>query len=388
MVDVGGHQHMSRKTLRVADLAREAESDLDETLVALWDAGLEDVAAPNDLIPKNQISAARAALGLLGAREQGNVQYWIDVSGLSSEQLAERMSTVGVKLDQRARRIPKNSLRRFRQMFATDEARREVVAPARDEPQPLVGPFEWKEIGKVPVSKYLSEAELIGIHVTLEQDFRDSGDPISPPGVKDPNLVSMSAHRPLTSFGQTLKYPTAEMAGAALFHSVALNHGFHNGNKRTALVALIAFLDANGLVLTCTQEEPFRITLRVAQHGLVPVASSELSDREVANLAEWVRKHTRSIDRSDRALKWIKLKQLLTGSTSVGRSRAEVCCGVHVRKLCRYRWLAQAMEPRPLATRFTTSDGNSNSIQSTTSNRRSSITVPKSMPSSANIATS
>ena len=64
---------------------------------------LEDVAAPNDLIPKNQISAARAALGLLGAREQGNVQYWIDVSGLSSEQLAERMSTVGVKLDQRAR---------------------------------------------------------------------------------------------------------------------------------------------------------------------------------------------------------------------------------------------------------------------------------------------
>ena len=37
---------MSRRTLRVADLAREAESDLDETLVALWDAGLESVAAP------------------------------------------------------------------------------------------------------------------------------------------------------------------------------------------------------------------------------------------------------------------------------------------------------------------------------------------------------
>lgn len=304
---------MSRKPIRVSDLAKEADVDLDEALVALWDVGIDQVGGPNDLIPARQTATARTALGLVGMREQSSVQYWIDVSGLTVAELSERMASVGVNLDYRTRRIPKNSLRRFRQAFSVDEARHVAVIELRDEPTPLIGSFSWTEIGRSPISSYLSESQLIGIHETLEIDFRDSGDPISPPGVKDPSLVSMSAQRPHTSFGHTLKYTTAEMAGAALFHSVALNHGFHNGNKRTALVALIAFLEANGLVMTCTQDELFRMTLRVAQHSLVPAASTDFADREVAYLAEWVRKHTRAIDRSDRSLKWIKLKQILRG---------------------------------------------------------------------------
>jgi death-on-curing family protein len=302
---------VSRKTIRVGELAREADVDLDEALVTLWDAGIDQLGSANDLIPARQVAAARSALGLVGPREQLNVQYWIDASGLTLSELSERMRSVGVKLDPSTRRIPKNSLRRFRRAFSEDGVRQAPLPEVRRSTPPLVDNFELRDIGRTAVSKYLSESELVGIHEALEEDFRDSGDPISPPGVKNAALVSMSAHRPLTSIGQTLKYPTAEMAGAALFHSVALNHSFHNGNKRTALVALIAFLDINGLVMTCAQDELFRMTLRVAQHGLVPTSSSDLADREVAELAEWVRKHTRAIDRSDRPLKWIKLKHIL-----------------------------------------------------------------------------
>jgi len=107
---------VSRKTIRVGELAREADVDLDEALVTLWDAGIDQLGSANDLIPARQVAAARSALGLVGPREQLNVQYWIDASGLTLSELSERMRSVGVKLDPSTRRIPKNSLRRFRRV--------------------------------------------------------------------------------------------------------------------------------------------------------------------------------------------------------------------------------------------------------------------------------
>jgi hypothetical protein len=100
----------------VGELAREADVDLDEALVTLWDAGIDQLGSANDLIPARQVAAARSALGLVGPREQLNVQYWIDASGLTLSELSERMRSVGVKLDPSTRRIPKNSLRRFRSL--------------------------------------------------------------------------------------------------------------------------------------------------------------------------------------------------------------------------------------------------------------------------------
>jgi death-on-curing family protein len=293
-------------------LAREAEADLDEVLVTLWDAGIDCVAKPSDLVPARLVAKARSALGLVGLREQLTVDYWLEVSGLGREALTDRLAEVGVKLEPNVRRIPKNSLRRIRQLFLTEQASRAgSLVQDRKDSNAALEPLIWRTIGRTPVRSYLSEDQIISIHAALEDDFRESGDPIEPPGVKDPALVSMSAQRPHTSLGSTLKYPTVEMAGAALYHSVALNHGFHNGNKRTALVCLIAFLDENGMVMKCDQDELFRMTLRVAQHGLVPAGSSELADREVLELAEWIRRRSRSIDHADRPMKWLKLKQLL-----------------------------------------------------------------------------
>lgn len=47
---------MGRKSRSVADLANEAETDLDETLVTLWDAGIDCVEKPSDLVPARLVS--------------------------------------------------------------------------------------------------------------------------------------------------------------------------------------------------------------------------------------------------------------------------------------------------------------------------------------------
>jgi death-on-curing protein len=101
------------------------------------------------------------------------------------------------------------------------------------------------------------------------------------------------------------------MAAAALLHSLVLNHAFHYGNKRTALVSMLVLLDENGLMLVCDEEQLFRIVLRLAQHELVPREWSNNADRETMWLADWLEANSRTVEKGERPLQWRKLKQRL-----------------------------------------------------------------------------
>lgn len=65
--------------------------------------------------------------------------------------------------------------------------------------------------------------------------------------VRDMALLEAAAGRPMQSvFGEDA-YPTLPAKAAALLHSVARNHPFADGNKRTATIAAIFMLQVNGL---------------------------------------------------------------------------------------------------------------------------------------------
>src|SRR5689334_11837824 len=83
----------------------------------------------------------------------------------------------------------------------------------------------------------LDAANLIEIHDVLTDWFSHDADPISPPGVKSNDLLESAAARPSQTVDGKDAYPTIFDKSAALFHSLINNHAFHNGNKRTALVA-------------------------------------------------------------------------------------------------------------------------------------------------------
>ena len=293
------------------DLAVEAETDLDEALVTLWDLGLDYLDDENSFIAARDARRSRSALGLEDKSSLMSVEYWVGRSGLDRLKLTDRLLEVGIALPPDTRRIPKNSLRRLRMLYPESEGEFTVAEIASPVEAPVL-PLKWRTIGNTSIRRYLDESEIKAIHEALEAEFCDSGDPISPPGVKDENLLSSAAHRPRTSLGEHLKYPTAEMAAAALFHSIVQNHAFHNGNKRTGLVSLLAFLDEHDIVLTSTQEALFKFTLQTAQHGLVPVRFDQLADREVLEIAGWIRSNSRSIDREERTMKWHKLKSRLS----------------------------------------------------------------------------
>ena len=212
------------------------------------------------------------------------------------------------------RKLPKGGLRKVKKLFAYNEQIQETTARpnilVKSVPESIPD-FMWSDIGNRRQIVYLSEQEVLHIHNALVDSFANSKDPISPPGLKDGNLLSSAVSRPQTALGDELKYPTVEMAAAALMHSIVLNHCFNNGNKRTGLVAMLNFLDRNSMVITCNEDELFRFTLKVAQHRLVPSHYDQLADREVNQMAYWIKSNSRQVTKGEHPIRWHRLKRIL-----------------------------------------------------------------------------
>src|SRR5215217_8220961 len=116
--------------------------------------------------------------------------------------------------------------------------------------------------------KTLEAATLRLLQQQLAEAYSDTDDPLGV-GVRDESILDSAAHRPLTALGGTSKYQTPYHAAAALGHSIVNSHPFLDGNKRTALLALIAMLDREHIGLTATNREAFNFMLSVARHRLI-----------------------------------------------------------------------------------------------------------------------
>jgi death-on-curing protein len=68
-------------------------------------------------------------------------------------------------------------------------------------------------------------------------------------------------------FGNYLHEDLAAMAAAYLYH-IAENQPFIDGNKRTALVAALAFLKVNGWVLQVDEMELAELVLKIGRREL------------------------------------------------------------------------------------------------------------------------
>jgi len=69
-------------------------------------------------------------------------------------------------------------------------------------------------------------------------------------GLRDEGLVLSALLRPQTGY-----YSDLIEEAAALWESLAMNHGFIDGNKRVAFASAILFLEANGTRPTGSEED-------------------------------------------------------------------------------------------------------------------------------------
>jgi death-on-curing family protein len=99
-------------------------------------------------------------------------------------------------------------------------------------------------------------------------------------GLRDENVLESALARPQQRWHYDPTATIFELAASYAF-GLVMNHPFVDGNKRVALVVLVAFLDRNGYDLKATNAEALNVMLRLAAGRL-----------EEAGLAEWIEEHS------------------------------------------------------------------------------------------------
>ena len=128
-----------------------------------------------------------------------------------------------------------------------------------------------------------------------------------------PDKLSSAVFRQFTAGGGNYKYNTIPEVGANLFYGIAMSHAFENGNKRTALVSLLVFLDKNKTyVINAGEDELYDLAKSVAAHE-IEIESGKLrtADTEILAVGQWIREHTRSISLGDSAMDFKDLQEIL-----------------------------------------------------------------------------
>jgi len=100
------------------------------------------------------------------------------------------------------------------------------------------------------------------------------------PGLRDEHALEAALARPLQRCAYRPDADLAELA-AICGHGLATGHPFHDGNKRIAFVAMVVFLELNGVTLEADEAEVVTVML-----GL---AAGETTEEQ---LASWVRTRT------------------------------------------------------------------------------------------------
>lgn len=86
--------------------------------------------------------------------------------------------------------------------------------------------------------------------------------------VRDMALLEAAWGRPMQTIFGGEAYPTVPEKAAALLHSIARNHPFADGNKRTAAIAALFMLQTNGLCVTWDAAEALDKITAIAEGKL------------------------------------------------------------------------------------------------------------------------
>ena len=116
--------------------------------------------------------------------------------------------------------------------------------------------------------------EVVAIHDEAVREFGGSL------GLRDMGALASAVMRPQIGY-----YDTLIEKAAALMESLAMNHPFIDGNKRTAFYTTDAFLRRNGSFIDCDNDETHRFFMRLF----------ESSSFRFAELREWLEEHVKPL---------------------------------------------------------------------------------------------
>ncbi len=95
-------------------------------------------------------------------------------------------------------------------------------------------------------------------------------------GIRDKNLIESSIENPKNLFF----YQNADVYKLASSYAISIikNHGFLDGNKRTAFASMNAFLELNNIIINFPEDETVEMMVKIAMNEI-----------ELEKLGEWLK---------------------------------------------------------------------------------------------------
>lgn len=120
------------------------------------------------------------------------------------------------------------------------------------------------------MTEYITLAEVLAMHYDQIERYGGSH------GVRDPGLLEAAIYRPQTGY-----YADLIEEAAALWESLAQNHPFIDGNKRTAFAVTYTFLVVNGARLEADAVQTYAFVARLYR----------ANEFRFDKLVPWLRRH-------------------------------------------------------------------------------------------------
>lgn len=134
----------------------------------------------------------------------------------------------------------------------------------------------------------MSKDELLVIHYVVADAFfsenYEEGQEFR--GVKNSSLLLSALNEPKQTYNQKDLYPDIFHKAGALMRSLASNHCFHDGNKRTAMMSAILFLEENGYRVVAPKNKMYRLVMKIVLEKPTPT---------VNNIAKTLKKYSRQV---------------------------------------------------------------------------------------------
>ena len=160
---------MATNRRTVKQLAQEANIDIDDALLALWENGFDHIKTEEEKIGPRDLNRARRAIGIATRREFQNPAYWKKLLNLSDSHFDVLLEELGVPLE-RKRKLQSKAIRRLK-----SEARGRGIDPITgDVSKPSITPketesnaFKWRTPGHRRELRWLAVEEVRDIHYEL-----------------------------------------------------------------------------------------------------------------------------------------------------------------------------------------------------------------------------
>ena len=160
----------------------------------------------------------------------------------------------------------------------------------------------------------ITENDVLRAHYLISDYFLDEGEEVVY-GVKNYDLLSSAVHRQVTSYGNVDKWTTNYQKMATLLYGLVKNHAFHDGNKRTALLILLLYMDREKLQLREKQSKLETLVVRIAANTLYEFETykkyKDNDEPEIMFIADTLKRYTSPVNKRYYSITYAEFNQKL-----------------------------------------------------------------------------